>query len=193
MQTKSKSSTLNQSRHGKRPRTKSLTSTASPSNDAQTSEAVTMIKDGEQSGMSRKPYDSIQQSDIPQETGFCQRSNSAISPEFIPPQPPPKDSPPIPFLPPITALCTAFETKSYPENQVVGLPEKLQSPPFVGTHPTQMAASIRRTEYVPIIPNARAPRQNGTVDQWGAQTYVRSRYIMARSDSLLGQTNGRKE
>jgi hypothetical protein len=178
-QSKTKSCTLKQSRRGNRTRTGSRSSTSSPSDNTQITEAVANAKDGEQSLIFRKPHDSIQQSDILREPRSYPKSETLTSPDHSFPQPPSQGYPPTSFLPPITALCTASETRFYPAKPDARLPEKAQSPPFLGTRPTQMAVSLGRIEDISIMSNTKSTRQNGTLDQGGAQSYVRFQYSIA--------------
>jgi hypothetical protein len=175
-QSGSKSRPGNQSRHSKRQRLKSQSSTTPPSKSSQNNEAVTITKNGEQSEIPRRPNDSIQQSDILQESGSNQTSNTMISPEYSFPQPQQEEYeyPPTPFLP-----YPASETRSCPGKQDAKMPEIVQRPPFLGLHNAQMAESLSRTEDISIMSNAQSSWQNGILDQGEAQTYVRCRYIMA--------------
>jgi len=175
-QSKSKSRPGNQPRHSKRQRLKSQSSTTPPSKSAQNNEAVAVTKNGEQSEISTRLNDSIQQSDLLRESGSNQTSNTIISPEYSFPQPQHEgyEYPPTPFLP-----YLASETRSCPGKQDAKMPEMVQRPPSLGLHNAQMAGSLSRTEDISIMSNAQSSWQNGTVDQGGAQTYVRCRYIMA--------------
>jgi hypothetical protein len=164
-QSKSKFRTWNQSLSRKRPRTKSQSSNASLPEDAQKSENITITKNGEQSEESGKLNNTIQQPDIFQEPGLYQTSDTVVSPTYSVAQLPPEDYAPTHFIRPMTALCTASETRSYPAKPDAGLPEKSQHPYFLGQGPTQIRASLTRIKDVSIISNTESSRQNGTMDQ----------------------------
>ena len=123
-QSKSKSRTRNQSRQSKRPKAKSRSSAAISGNN-QISEAVTIAKNTEQSEMSNRRNETIQQSDILQEPGSCQTSDTVTSPDYSFQQSLQGGYPLTPFLPPIRALSADSETRSYPAKQAAGLPKKV--------------------------------------------------------------------
>jgi hypothetical protein len=152
-QSGSKSRPENQSRHSKRQRLKSQSSTTPPSKSAQNCEPVTVTKNGEQSEISRRPNDSIQQSDILRESGSNQIINTMISPECPLPQPQHGgyEYPLAPFLP-----HPASETRSCLGKQDARMPEMAQRPPFLGLHNTQMPESLGRTEGTSVVSNAQS-------------------------------------